>query len=644
MSKVKKGEMLAQIPDKKPQRAQAPGQNQPEQGAGTSTQPAPNIKSQQIKQSQQLLKNQYNQQLLKSKNQKQMLFNQLNLFQPSTNALQAKAANAAPEQNQPQTLAHPAETQQLQPEPVQRPEEQAPSEAGNTRAKTQTQFLVPTSGQAQALLSQGSTSPYEANVEAGQGSNRYSAKDADTFTSGAMEVPCLKAAAAVGEQVSKVMNEELQQKQKFIQSKLGINVNQIKPEQAQAMKKYGVKNLPIKESAKSHPNSRTRKEKREHPSVDKRAESTAKEGAEPLSPSEQLSREGGKGCLASQQLPQELQARLAARHHAPEQEQQHQMSIETQSESPSQQTKHTGCQDQVLGQILPEGTQPLPLAVQQSMMCQEVLELEGSPSHSPTQALRPAQEDRPQFLEVGGTGQVLRQQQSLPLQAKKQSDEQPLALTSRSSAENRVDSASIKEKNSIEIENNLEEQDFVTQDKLSNPHSGLQAPSKALGSQNEINSYTELVTKKPTFQYYNTNMEMYMLYPNNYDYFNHAYREHFQQSFHALGFCKMLPPFSEAVLAEKRVRLGEKNPNHIKSIVFDLDETLIHCNEEGDSRCDKILPILFQTGELIQAGINIRPFAIEVLKDLSKQFEIIVFTASHSCYAAKVLEYLDPDN
>lgn len=47
---------------------------------------------------------------------------------------------------------------------------------------------------------------------------------------------------------------------------------------------------------------------------------------------------------------------------------------------------------------------------------------------------------------------------------------------------------------------------------------------------------------------------------------------------------------------------------------------------------------------LTQAGINIRPFAIEVLKDLSKQFEIIVFTASHSCYAAKVLEYLDPDN
>ena len=46
----------------------------------------------------------------------------------------------------------------------------------------------------------------------------------------------------------------------------------------------------------------------------------------------------------------------------------------------------------------------------------------------------------------------------------------------------------------------------------------------------------------------------------------------------------------------------------------------------------------------LKAGINIRPGAVELLKDLSKHFEIIVFTASHSCYAKKVLDYLDPLN
>lgn len=150
--------------------------------------------------------------------------------------------------------------------------------------------------------------------------------------------------------------------------------------------------------------------------------------------------------------------------------------------------------------------------------------------------------------------------------------------------------------------------------------------------------------KKPKFQYYNTNMEIYTLYPNNQDYFNQAYREHFVQSFHALGFCKLLPQLSDEAIKAKAITLGQKKKNHLKTIVFDLDETLIHCNESVDAKCDQILPIQFPTGEIIEAGINVRPFAIEVLKELSKCFEIIVFTASHSCYAAKVLEFLDPEN
>lgn len=44
----------------------------------------------------------------------------------------------------------------------------------------------------------------------------------------------------------------------------------------------------------------------------------------------------------------------------------------------------------------------------------------------------------------------------------------------------------------------------------------------------------------------------------------------------------------------------------------------------------------------MQAGINVRPYALEALKELSSYYEIIVFTASHSCYANVVLDYLDP--
>lgn len=94
-----------------------------------------------------------------------------------------------------------------------------------------------------------------------------------------------------------------------------------------------------------------------------------------------------------------------------------------------------------------------------------------------------------------------------------------------------------------------------------------------------------------------------------------------------------------------------------KTLIFDLDETLIHCNESTLIPYDVKLPIKFPGGETIevvnlfetetnqyylQAGINIRPYAIEILKEMSALFEIIVFTASHSCYANVVLDYLDP--
>lgn len=77
-------------------------------------------------------------------------------------------------------------------------------------------------------------------------------------------------------------------------------------------------------------------------------------------------------------------------------------------------------------------------------------------------------------------------------------------------------------------------------------------------------------------------------------------------------------------------------------MVFDLDETLVHCNESLEQPYDIKIAIRFPNGESTEAGINIRPYARELLQNLSVDFEIIVFTASHACYANVVLDYLDP--
>ena len=42
--------------------------------------------------------------------------------------------------------------------------------------------------------------------------------------------------------------------------------------------------------------------------------------------------------------------------------------------------------------------------------------------------------------------------------------------------------------------------------------------------------------------------------------------------------------------------------------MFDLDETLIHCNDSIEEKSDVILAIKFPNGETIDAGINIRPY------------------------------------
>jgi len=110
-------------------------------------------------------------------------------------------------------------------------------------------------------------------------------------------------------------------------------------------------------------------------------------------------------------------------------------------------------------------------------------------------------------------------------------------------------------------------------------------------------------------------------------------------------FCRNVKPVDPKVLNSKKLNLPKRESHKDKkTLIFDLDETLIHCNENLDIPCDVRLPIRFPAGECVEAGINIRPYAFEILKELSQHFEIVVFTASHSCYANVVLDYLDPKN
>jgi len=151
------------------------------------------------------------------------------------------------------------------------------------------------------------------------------------------------------------------------------------------------------------------------------------------------------------------------------------------------------------------------------------------------------------------------------------------------------------------------------------------------------------VSGRDPFIYYMTSLEKSHRYSGEPDYFVHIYKEHFLQSFQALSFVKGIKTTDPAVLNQKKVHLPRRETHKDKkTLIFDMDETLIHCNESLDMPADVVLPIMFPNGEVVEAGINVRPYAIEILKELSQYYEIVVFTASHACYANVVLDYLDP--
>jgi Dullard-like phosphatase family protein len=123
------------------------------------------------------------------------------------------------------------------------------------------------------------------------------------------------------------------------------------------------------------------------------------------------------------------------------------------------------------------------------------------------------------------------------------------------------------------------------------------------------------------------------------------YQQHLYVTYQAMSLVKTLTPLDPAIIKAKEIELprlpGYENR---KTVIFDLDETLIHCARDFVAcKPDVYIPIVFTNGDFIEAGINIRPYVKECLEECGKYMEVMVFTASNKTYADAVLDYLDPD-
>lgn len=146
-------------------------------------------------------------------------------------------------------------------------------------------------------------------------------------------------------------------------------------------------------------------------------------------------------------------------------------------------------------------------------------------------------------------------------------------------------------------------------------------------------------------------LSRFSIVPNNLDSlatptqnFPSVHRDFLAQVDQALAYTAKLSTVSLTELNSKIVNLPKKpGYEHKKTLVLDLDETLVHCVKNKEE-AQQTINVTFASGQEVQVGINIRPFAKELLRAANEEFEVIVFTASHKCYADRVLDLLDPLN
>lgn len=94
----------------------------------------------------------------------------------------------------------------------------------------------------------------------------------------------------------------------------------------------------------------------------------------------------------------------------------------------------------------------------------------------------------------------------------------------------------------------------------------------------------------------------------------------------------------EAIIGPKRQEDLTK-----KTLVLDLDETLVHSSFKPIPNPDYIIPVEID-GKLVDVYVLKRPYMDHFMDCVGQKFEVVVFTASLSKYADPLLDLLDKSN
>ncbi|CAG9327381.1 unnamed protein product [Blepharisma stoltei] len=119
----------------------------------------------------------------------------------------------------------------------------------------------------------------------------------------------------------------------------------------------------------------------------------------------------------------------------------------------------------------------------------------------------------------------------------------------------------------------------------------------------------------------------------------------FVKFLHSFCSCLKVSTKKPQKITEKFVLLPPKDfqSKIAKTLVLDLDETLVHSSLKPVNNPDMVIQIEVE-GITSLIYVKIRPGVSEFLAKVSRLYEIVLFTASLSKYANPVINKLDPDN
>ena len=105
------------------------------------------------------------------------------------------------------------------------------------------------------------------------------------------------------------------------------------------------------------------------------------------------------------------------------------------------------------------------------------------------------------------------------------------------------------------------------------------------------------------------------------------------------------PTNHSSIYQEDTLLLPQKSPefNEKKTLILDLDETLVHSSFTPFEKNDLVLNVDFDE-IMYNIYVLVRPGAKNFIKNMSKYFEVVIFTASLSNYASPLLDILDNEH